>query len=147
MEENDSLMENSETDTASQNSDTDTGDEDCGALADHSYSFTKSNRRSHESGLNDDAAKEHDYFQDKQVTRKGPLCTTKSQEDFNQIRSSKLKKVDLFTEVCKHCNESFSSRTLANMHVRKKSCNKILSVKNAPRKNVDCEQIAEKLLE
>ena len=56
--------------------------------------------------------------------RSGPSCMEKNQQDFEQLRNSKLIKIDIFTERCMLCGEHFSTSTEADMHVRRQSCDK-----------------------
>ena len=117
-----------EDDGAKNNSATDRGSEDevTIALQDHSYCLSK--------GL----------FKEKNTKKvldksNGPYSMEKSQLDFDQLRSSKLKKVNLLTECCKQCKTTFKSVTEADIHVKRSNCFKMKNKPKGPIKNVLCE--------
>ena len=58
----------------------------------------------------------------KKQRKRGAFNICKEQEDFCQIRSAKLKKINFSEEMCRICSKIFSSQTEANKHVRRSSC-------------------------
>ena len=75
--------------------------------------------------------------------RREPFSIEKNNDDFEQMRNSKLIKIDLFSEKCRVCKKVFTSETLANKHVKRSSCHKVKTKTKQPSKNVYCELCSE----
>ena len=71
--------------------------------------------------------------------KKGPYSMEKEEENFQQLRKLKLKKLGFGLEICKICDKKFTSITLANKHARRNSCFLVKSKKVRRKKKVDCE--------
>ena len=60
----------------------------------------------------------------KPVSKKprGPFSMEKCQHEFDQIKASKMKQINLFQDFCTLCHSTFDTVTESDIHVRKKDC-------------------------
>ena len=119
----------------------------------------KTKNSSHETSDNSDTESasegelvinDHEYFtantqeKKKKQRNKGPYSILKEQDDFFQLRSSKLKKINFTQECCRICNKKFSTVTEANKHVRRSSCSKVKEVKQTGKNKIKCGKCNER---
>ena len=102
--------------------------------------------KEHENGAYEQVQAEHDYYiplVDGKLTNKrikGPYSMEKEQINYDQIKRTKMVKIDMFSEKCKLCQKVFTSVTEIDIHVRRQSCEKIDSEKKKQTQVTSCNE-------